>query len=146
MTHARTVWEEGREPGRQVVALGAAVSLTTVIVDLAITDEVSLLFDLVFVLLCLFLALDVHPADFFTAGVLPPLLMVGVFAMLGTTRPTTLGEDGDGAVQAVVSGLSHHSEALVAGYARLPGRAADPAPGAEPAGSTRNDPGPRLRA
>ena len=145
MTHARTVWEEGREPGRQVVALGAAVSLTTVIVDLAITDEISLLFDLVFVLLCLFLALDVHPADFFTAGVLPPLLMVGVFAMLATTRPTTLGEAGDGAVQAVVSGLSHHSEALVAGYGLclavllirhqvLSQRV------------TRNDPGPRLHA
>ncbi|MET0524189.1 MAG: DUF6542 domain-containing protein [Nocardioides sp.] len=145
MTHARTVWEEGREPGRQVVALGTAVSLTAVLVDLAITDEVTVLFDLVFVLLCVFLALDVRPADFFTAGVLPPLLMTGVFAMLGLTRPTTLGEKGDGAVQAVISGLSHHSEALVTGYAVclavlliraqvLSQRA------------TRNDPGPRLRA
>lgn len=145
MTHARTVWEEGREPGRQVVALGAAVSLTTVLVDLAITDEVSVLFDLAFVLLCLYLALDVHPADFFTAGVLPPLLMVGVFVVLGLARPTTLGEEGDGAVQAVISGLSHHSEALVAGYGVclavllirhqvLSQRV------------TRNDPGPRLRA
>jgi len=71
--------------------------------------------------------------------------MTGVFAMLGLTRPTTLGEKGDGAVQAVISGLSHHSEALVTGYAVclavlliraqvLSQRA------------TRNDPGPRLRA
>ena len=67
-----------------------------------------------FVLLCLVLALDVHPADFFTAGVLPPLLMVGVFVMLGIDPPDHPRQAGDGAVQAVVSGLSHHSEALVA--------------------------------
>jgi len=116
VSHARTVWDEGREPGRQVVALGAAVSLTVVLVDLALTDEVSVLFDVVFVLLCLFLALDVRPTDFFTAGVLPPLLMVGVFVLLGVARPDSIGASGDGVVQAVVSGLSHHSNALFAGY------------------------------
>jgi hypothetical protein len=71
---------------------------------------------LVFVLLCVLLALDVHPDDFFTAGVLPPLLMVGVFLLVGVARPAAIGETGDGLVQAVVSGLSHHSEALVGGY------------------------------
>jgi hypothetical protein len=116
VSHARTVWDEGREPGRQVVALGVAVSLTVVLVDLALTDEVSVLFDVVFVLLCLFLALDVRPTDFFTAGVLPPLLMVGVFVLLGVTRPDSIGASEDGVVQAVVSGLSHHSDALFAGY------------------------------
>ena len=116
MSHARTVWDEGHEPGPQVVALGAAVSLTVLLVDLTLTDGVSALFDVTFVLLCLFLALDVRPADFFTAGVLPPLLMVGVFVLLGVADPATIGAAGDGAVQAVVSGLSHHSEALFAGY------------------------------
>ena len=116
MTHGRTLWEEGREPGPQVVALGAAVALTAVLVDVAVTDRVGALFDVAFVLLCVLLALRVHPADFFTAGVLPPLLMVGVFVLLGLTEPATIGERGDGAVQAVVSGLSHHSEALVTGY------------------------------
>jgi len=114
--HTRTVWDEGREPGLQVVALGAAVALSAVLVDLALTDEVSVLFDVTFVALCLLLALDVRPADFFITGVLPPLLMVGVFVLLGVARPGTLGEPGDGAVQAVVSGLSHHSEALLVGY------------------------------
>lgn len=116
MSHARTVWDEGREAGPQVVALGVAVSLTVLQVDLWVTDGVSVLFDVVFVLLCLFLALDVRPSDFFTAGVLPPLLMVGVFVLLGIGRPATIAEAGDGAVQAVISGLSHHSEALFAGY------------------------------
>ena len=116
MSHARTVWEEGREPGRQIVALGTAVALTAVLIDLTLTDRVGVLFDIAFVLLCVVLALAVRPDDFFTAGVLPPLLMVGVFVFLALLRPTTIGESGDGAVQAVVSGLSHHSEALVTGY------------------------------
>jgi hypothetical protein len=140
------VWEEGREPGRQVVALGVAVSLTAVIVDLAITDEVTVLFDLAFVLLCIFLALDVHPADFFTAGVLPPLLMTGVFVMLGLTSPTALAAEGDGAVQAVISGLSHHSEALVTGYAVTLAVLLIRAQVLSQRPSTRNDPGPRLHA
>jgi hypothetical protein len=42
--------------------------------------------------------------------------MVGVFVILGVGRPGTLGEPGDGLVQAVISGLSHHSEALLFGY------------------------------
>ena len=116
MSHARTVWEEGREPGHQVVALGTAVALTVVLADLILTDGVSVLFDVAFVLLCILLALVVRPDDFFTAGVLPPLLMVGVFTFLAVVRPSTVGDSGDGAVQAVISGLSHHSEALVTGY------------------------------
>jgi hypothetical protein len=116
VSHARTVWEEGREPGHQVVALGTAVALTAVLVDLVLTDEVGLLFDVAFVLLCIMLALVVRPDDFFTAGVLPPLLMVGVFTFLAFVEPATIADRDDGAVQAVVSGLSHHSEALVGGY------------------------------
>jgi len=116
VSHARTVWEEGREPGRQVVALGAAVALTAAAVDLVATGGVGLLFDLVFVPLCVWLALDVRLDDFFTVGVLPPLLMVGAFVTLGVGRPGILGDPGDGVVQAVISGLSHHSEALLLGY------------------------------
>lgn len=145
MSRARTVWEEGHEPARQVVALGTAVALTAVLADLTVTGEVTAFFDLAFVLLCLFLALDVHPADFFTVGVLPPLLMVGVFVLLGVTRPSSIGETGDGAVQAVISGLSHHSEALLAGYLvslvvlLVRHRVLDQR-------ATRSDPGRRLRA
>ncbi|MFC4783308.1 DUF6542 domain-containing protein [Nocardioides sp. MAHUQ-72] len=116
MSHARTLWEEGREPGRQVVALGAAVALTAVVIDMAVVGRVSLFFDLCFVTLCVALALTVRPTDFFTVGVLPPLIMVGVFTLLGLTRPDAIADRGDGVVQAVVSGLSHHSVALVVGY------------------------------
>ena len=89
VTQARTLWEEGREPGRQVVALGVAVALTVVIVDLALVGRVSLFFDLCFVVLCIGLALAVRPTDFFVVGVLPPLIMVGVFTLLDSPVPTS---------------------------------------------------------
>lgn len=116
MTHARTLWEEGREPGREVVALGAAASLSVVVLDLQLGGDVSLFFDLSFVLLCLALALSVRREDFFTVGVLPPLLMIGIFVLVGISRPEVLGHPEDGTVQAVITGLSEHSLALVVGY------------------------------
>ena len=116
MSEARTLWEQGREPGRQVVALGAALALTAVVIDVGLVGRVSLFFDLCFVTMCVGLALAVRPTDFFTVGVLPPLIMVGVFALLGLARPAVIADPGDGVIQAVISGLSHHSCALVAGY------------------------------
>ena len=116
MSHARTLWEEGNEPGRQVIALGLAVALTVVVIDLTVGEQLSLFFDLCFVVLCLGLALAVRPSDFFTVGVLPPLLMVSVFVLLGTVAPAAVAHRGDNVVQAVVSGLASHAGALVVGY------------------------------
>lgn len=116
MAHARTLWEEGHEPGRQVVVLGAAIALSAAALDGALGGHVGWFFDLCFVVLCLALALAVRPADFFTVGVLPPLLMVGVFVLVGATRPADLATRHDGAVQAAITGLAHHSVALVLGY------------------------------
>lgn len=112
----RTLWEEGREPGRQVVALGLALALTAVVIDQALLGQVGLFFDICFVLICVAMALAVRPRDFFTVGVLPPLLMGTVFTLLGATRPDTIADPRDGVVQAVVAGLGHHAEALITGY------------------------------
>ena len=90
MSQRRTLWEEGREPGRQVVALGVALALTAVVLDLALSGSVGLLFDVVFVLGCVAMALAVRPSDFFTVGVLPPLLMTGIFVLVGITRPDAI--------------------------------------------------------
>ena len=117
MSERRTLWEEGRDPGRQVVALGLALALTAVVVNQAITGSVGWIFDICFVLICVGTALAVRPSDFFTVGVLPPLLMVVVFTLLGATRPDLIADPGAGVIQAVVSGLSHHAGALVVGYA-----------------------------
>lgn len=113
----RTLWEQGREPGRQVVALGVAVALTAVVLDQLLVGRVSIFFDLCFVALCVAVALLVTPRDFFTAGVLPPLVMLAVFTLVGLTRPEMIADPHDGVVQAVLSGLSHHSLALLVGYA-----------------------------
>lgn len=112
-----SLWADGIEPGRQVVALGTAVALTVVALDVLLVGELSLFFDLCFVVLCLGLAVAVRPHDFFVVGVLPPLMMVGLFALLGLVAPGVVADPRDGVVQAVVSGLAHHSAALLAGYA-----------------------------
>ena len=117
MSEARTLWEEGHEPGRQVVALGLALALTVVVFDIGIGGGVGLVFDLAFVAVCLAVALLVRPEDFFTVGVLPPLIMLVVFALLAVSRPVTIANREDGVVQAVVTGLSHHAVALGVGYA-----------------------------
>jgi hypothetical protein len=113
----RTIWEEGHEPGREVVALGIALALTAAALDLMLTDRVGLLFDLGFVALCLGLALAVRRTDFFAVGVLPPLLMLSTFLLLAMSRAEAIARAHDGVVQAVVSGLAHHSLALGLGYA-----------------------------
>jgi hypothetical protein len=99
-----------------MVVLGVAVSLTVAVLDLILTGGLSLLFDLVYVALCVTLALRVRPADFFTVGVLPPLMMLGVFWLLGLVTPGSIAGDDDGTVQAVLTGLADHSRALVIGY------------------------------
>lgn len=112
----RTLWEEGREPGRQVVVLGVAAALTALALDLVLGSDVGVFFDVCFVALCIALALAVRPADFFVVGVLPPLLMLGVLLLLEVARPEVLGRPHDGAVQSTVTGLADHSGALVSGY------------------------------
>ena len=113
----RTIWEEGRESGRHVVALGSATSLTVTFVDLLIDDQIGLLFDFAFVAIALTLALIVRPSDFFVVAVLPPLIMLGIFILLAATQPGSIADAGDGFVQAVVSGLGHHAIGLFIGYA-----------------------------
>lgn len=100
-----------------MVVLGVALSLTVAVLDLVLTGGLSLLFDLAFVALCVTLALRVRPADFFTVGVLPPLLMLGVFWLLAMVTPDSIAAADDGTLQAVVTGLAGHSGALVTGYA-----------------------------
>jgi hypothetical protein len=116
VSHTRATWGEGQEPGRSVVALGVAVALSAIVVNVAIVGRVTVFFDLWFVLLSLGLALLVRARDFFTVGVLPPLIMLGSFAVLAVDRPGAIADADDGLVQAVVSGLAHHSVALVCGY------------------------------
>lgn len=117
MSRSRTIWEEGRESGRHVVALGSALALTVTFIDLLFDERIGLLFDLTFTVLSVALAFMVRPRDFFVVGVLPPLIMLGVFALLALTQPQAIAHRDDGFVQAVVTGLGRHSISLFVGYA-----------------------------
>lgn len=110
-------WPAGRETGRGVVALGVALTLSLVVINLMLVGRVSLFFDLCFVLLCLALAFLVRSDDFFTVGVLPPLMLVAVFTLLGVVSPQSIAHRDDGVIQSVITGLATHSGALLAGYA-----------------------------
>jgi len=114
--HAPTLWEDGREPGRQAVVLGVALALSAAALDLLLADRLTLFFDLCFVVVCLVLALRVRPGDFFTVGVAPPLLMLGLFVLVAAAPRAAIARADDSVVQAVVSGLAHHAGALAVGY------------------------------
>jgi hypothetical protein len=110
-------WWEGRVPGSEVTALASALVLTAAAAETAFVGRLGLFFDLCFILVCLGAALLVRPRDFFTVGVLPPLLMAGTMLLVALNGPRVIAAAHDSVVQAVVTGLAHHSVALFAGYA-----------------------------
>ncbi len=111
-----TLWEEGRQPARELIALAIALLLTVTVLDLVLSDGLGLFYDLAFVTICVGVALLVKPSDFFPIGVLPPLAMLFVALLLGISEPGSIARADDGFVQATVSGLSGHALALVFGY------------------------------
>jgi hypothetical protein len=113
----RGFWQVGREPGRQVVALGVALTLTAVSIDVLLVGSLTLFFDLCFVALCLGLAALVRRRDFYVVAVLPPVLMTVVFAFVALVARDVVADRRDSLLQAVVSGVATHGVALSAGYA-----------------------------
>ena len=110
------LWE-GHTPGNEVAALASALVLTVAAVEVTMVGHLELFFDLCFVVVCLGAALMVRPRDFFTVGVLPPLLMFATMVIVALNGPKVIAAPHDGVVQAVITGLAHHSLALFAGYA-----------------------------
>jgi hypothetical protein len=100
-----------------VVAAACVAAALAVAADVLLTDRLSLLFDLAFVLICVAATLAVRPRDFFVVGVFPPLLMFGTVLVLALMLRGAVADPVDGPVQAVVSGLAHHAGGLVAGHA-----------------------------
>ena len=117
MTQAHAFWEVGREPGRSVVALGVAVTLTAVSIDVLLVGRLTLFFDLCFMVLCLGLAALVRRQDFFLVALLPPVLMTTVFTFIALVARDALADRRDSVLQAVVSGVATHGLALFVGYA-----------------------------
>ena len=117
MSGARTLWEEGHAPGHEMVALGVALALTAAALDSGLGGRIGLVFDLAFVGVCLLMALLVRQEDFFTVGVLPPLILLTVFVLFGISHRVAIAPGDHGLTQAVVTGLARHAVALGVGYA-----------------------------
>ena len=83
--------------------------------DVLVTGRLGWLFDIGFVALCIGVALAVHPSGFFRVGVMPPFLLLGISLLLAVVDRQAVALANDTFVQAVVSGLAHHSGALFAG-------------------------------
>ncbi len=112
----RPIWD-GESRGSEVVALTVALTLTAATVEITVGGHLRLFFDLCFVAICLAAAMLVRPRDFFTVGVLPPLLMVGTMVLVALNGTEVIAHRHDSVVQAVVTGLARHSVALFVGYA-----------------------------
>jgi hypothetical protein len=100
-----------------VVRVAALVLALAAAIDLLLGDGLGTFFDVCFVLVCTGAALAVRPRDFFTVGVLPPLVLAVTVAALALLDPGAVARADDVVVQAFVSGLAHHALALVVGYA-----------------------------
>jgi hypothetical protein len=116
-TSMRPLLGDGHTRASEVVALAAALTLTVATVEIALTGHLRLFFDLCFVVICLVSALMVRPREFFTVGVMPPLLMFATMVLVALNGPKVIAGPRDSTVQAVVTGLAHHSVGLFAGYA-----------------------------
>jgi hypothetical protein len=100
-----------------VVGGTASALLVAVLVTEIFSARIGLFFDVVFVLCCVAAALLVRPRDFFVVGVLPPLALTGTVVVLAFVDRAAVARAEDGVVQATVSGLAHHAQALAVGYA-----------------------------
>ena len=117
VNQADAFWEVGHEPGRQVVSLGVAVTLTAVSIDILLVGRLTIFFDLCFMVLCLGVAALVRRRDFYLVALLPPLLMTAVFTFISLVARDVIADPADSALQAVVSGVATHGIALFIGYA-----------------------------
>ena len=112
----RPLWD-GDKRGSEVVALTTALTLTSAAAEITLASRLGLFFDVCFVAICLLAALMVRPRDFFTVGVLPPLLMLGTVLLVALNGAQVIAARHDSVLQAVITGLAHHSVALFVGYA-----------------------------
>lgn len=117
LVSAPTLWEEGRLSGDRTTRLSLLVCLLLVVGDVLAQHRLGLIFDAGLVAVCVGAALAVRPRDFFTAGVLPPMLLLVVCTTLSLVHRSAIAAPGDGFVQGVVTGLARHAAALATGYA-----------------------------
>lgn len=84
--------------------------------DVALTARLSMFFDLCFILVCLWAALVVRRRGLYAAGVLPPLLLGAVVAVLALRFPSAVTSSDLTFVSTWLTGLTLHGGALAAAH------------------------------
>jgi hypothetical protein len=111
----------GHELGAGAVVVVSTVCLCgAATVQLALTDHLGVFFGICFVLAALTAALLVRADGFFTVGVLPPLLMLGIVCAVSAAVPSGIDAPGladdAGFLQRVIAGVVSQAPALVIGH------------------------------
>jgi hypothetical protein len=106
-----------RRPATWVVGTAVLTTAAVVAFDVALTGRLSMFFDLCFILVGLCAALVVRREGLFAVGVLPPLLLGAVVAVLAIALPATLTDSQLAFVSTWLTGLAHHGGALGSAHA-----------------------------
>lgn len=106
--------------GEAAAIVGAVVLGGVAWMTVSLSDRLGTFYGICFVLTALTIALVVDSAGLFIAGVLPPLLMLGVVTMVVVLAPAAidaphLAADA-GSIQRVIAGIVDHATALVIGH------------------------------
>ncbi len=102
-----------------VVVISAAALSLLAWLDVSLTHRVDAWFGACFVLVVLTTALAASRGAFFTAGILPPLLMVAIMIGVGALAPSAIAASGlshdAGGLQRTIAGVVSHAGALFTG-------------------------------
>lgn len=102
--------------GSRITRLAVLSGVLLLALDLAIFGQPTALFDIGFIVICTGAALAVRPRDFFFVGILPPLLLLGLVTVAAAIDTRWVAAEGDGRIQAIVSGLAPRATALLCSY------------------------------
>jgi len=111
----------GAEPPRRLVLLGAAAGLVLAATcEILVRGSLGLVTGLGLVVVSIGAALLMRPAELFTAGILPPLLSLGLLIVVAVVHPQAIGvrslDPGAGTAQVVIAGFVDLAGALVVAH------------------------------
>lgn len=112
----------GAEPPAGPVVLAAFVAmLVAAAIEIVLRDAVGMVVGVMLVLACTAVALMIRAGDLFTAGVLPPLLLVAALVVVAVVHPAGIEvsrlQPDAGVAQTVIAGFVALARWLVAAHA-----------------------------
>jgi hypothetical protein len=112
----------GAEPPAGPVVLAAFVAvLVAAAIEIVLRDAVGMIVGVVLVLASITVALTIRASDLFTAGVLPPLLLVAALGVVAVVHPAGINvsrlQPDAGVAQTVIAGFVALARWLVAAHA-----------------------------